>query len=301
MIKKQTGFTIIEVLVSLTLISFLFGFIYNFMSRSFKYSQVETKNIDAVQDMVVIVNNIRNDLRCLYEDPYDKSTFSKYDPASKTFEFYIISGITENNMKILSRVTYRYENKLFLRIVEILKNDGSGKKESLKLADATKVSNFKIKIFDLNGNEIFGQRKQGQYPACFNINVEHADNKRLNMNINVYVPHIKECYNKLELCRVEDWKIKSIDTQFLTTKFNIGNIAATLNSFDFVKIAKYDKTRTGINMGTPQYLQKTVTKLHKSFGGVIIGQSNPYEPPPPPPPSSSGSSYSGSYFSLGGK
>jgi len=280
--NKHKGFTIVEVLIVLAVTSLLIGFILNFMSRSFKYSQIETKNIDAIQEMALIINYLRYDLRVLYEDPFDESTYAIFDDSSKKLEFNIISGIAENNMKIFSKVTYFSDNKFMYRTTEVIKNSTKKEKTVTKLAVAANIKDFKVNILNGNGTPVSTPRSIDTCPAFFKVNLIHANNKRLDMNIDACITHMAAIYDDREIFKVADWKIKTVDSNFLLAKTSMGNMVIDL--FEFARLLKFDQTRHGINSGTPQFLQKPITKLHEPFGGINPNRANPYTQPPPPPP-----------------
>ena len=273
MTENKKGFTIVEALIVTLIISLLSGIIYSFVSRAFQFSGNETKSIDAIQETALVFNYLKNDLKNIFENPYDEKTYAYFDDASKSFEFSIINGIADNNMQILSKVKYFFENNSLYRKIETYITAKKTLNSKIKLADKDKIINFNVKIYSSNGN-LMSRNNKEHYPAFIKINFVHADNKRLLINSGIAVPQIRFTSAPLEKYRVESWKLKTIESGVLLAKINIGEIA--FESVEYSRNSKFLQTRIGTNCGTPQAMQKPIVKKRAPFGGTNLNLKNPY-------------------------
>ncbi len=276
--KNNIGFTTVEVLISIIIVCLLSGIIYGFVGRAFQFSGGETKSIEAIQETALIYNYIKNDLKNIFENPYDSETHARFDDSAKSFEFYVVNGIAENNMQILSKIKYYFENNILYRKIETYVSAKKIFNSKIKLSNKNKIKDFNVKIYSENGELISNSSKQP--PSAFiNVNFTHSDNKRLSINSNIAIQQIPFTAAPLEKYRVESWKLKTIESGVLLAKINVGKIA--FESVEYSRNAKFTQTRIGSNSGTPQTMQKPIVKKRAPFGGTQLNVPNPYIPPQP--------------------
>jgi len=281
--NKKNGVTLIELIIAMSVALLLMWPVYSFMNKSFSFGNIETQNLDAIQEMTFILNTLRYDLRALCENPDDHETFIKFDESSKTLNFAMICGISENGFQILSKVKYHLKNNCLIKTYSYFEKNGEIKYADKALSKPKSIKHFNIKILNIEGNVINNRKSDGN-PAIINTVISHSSNQRLKMNTYVYLTYMKDLEENLDYFRLVGYKTKMINSPLMIVKTNVGNILINLNSLE--NNENFFFFRSGINIGTPSYIQKPIIKQLSPFGGIRPGEPNPYSPPPPPAASS---------------
>jgi len=284
---KKKGFTFVEVLVALAVISALLGYVFNIMNRSFKFGQVEVKTLNALQEMTFIVNHIRRDVHSLIEDPKDEKTYIKFDPAKKSLEFTIVSGIASNGFQVTSKMSYFIDsgNCLCKNSYSV---DENGKMENSvkRLAAQGHITKFYAEVLDKTGEPVKIPRERGKHPAMLRIGICNSENKRLDTYLNIYLTYMKDYDDELDMCRLPGWKIKTVNQGELAVKTATG-IQIINPSANYYNL-NFNLMKLGANMGNPIPFQRSIIDLGKPFKGGVIGNPDPYADPPPPAPAGGG-------------
>jgi len=281
--KKKTGFTLIEVLVVLAVISGLFGYVFNIMNRSFKFGQIEVKTLDALQEMTLIVNYLRKDVKTLVEDTRDPETYIKFDSAKKSLEFTVVSGIAENGFPILSRMRYFFdEERNFCKYSFVYDKKNGMRTVVKKLAAAGHIEKFEAEAVDRYGYAVASPRKAGKHPEMIRIKLNNSANKRLDTELNIYLTYMKDYDDLLDMSRLPGWKTKTIEQERVMVKMSGGNFLVELTQLDQkTYYLLFHLMKLSNDMNTPIFFQKSIVDIGKPFRGARLGNSNPYADPPP--------------------
>jgi len=279
--KKRGGLTLVEILISLGLISMvLIAPLYTFMTRSFSFGKTEVKNLDSIQELTFIVNHLRFDLMNLIEFKDNKDSYMKFDSSTKTLDFMVVSGFTGNGMQIVSKAKYYFKNRELHKTYVGL----SGETIDKVLSKPGNISKFEVEILDIKGERINESRSDGRIPAYVNVVLNHSCSARIKVNTNIYLSYMRDMTDSLDNHRLWGWKIRTTSSYLMAMKTNIGNLLIDLRPI-FQMLAQADMLRKGTNMGVSQHMQMPVVKLKKPFCAAKPGDPNPYlDPPPPPPP-----------------
>ncbi len=155
MIYKSRGLTVVEVMISLSICVVLFASVYSVFNRSFFGSQKNMDNLNALQEMALIIYNLRSDLQSYIElDGLDNSKM-KYDNTNNSFSFLMVSGMDEKGSSKYNMITYELNaNGSFIRTAREFKKQSEGIVAQKKLASLNSISKFNIKLFTKQNIEI---------------------------------------------------------------------------------------------------------------------------------------------------
>ncbi|OQA81192.1 MAG: hypothetical protein BWY32_00476 [bacterium ADurb.Bin243] len=248
--KNKSGFTVVEIIVVTLIATSIMAAIYTFLIRSHKHHELETKNLEAIQEMAFIIYNLRSDLRTLIEFENDPDTFAVYDAAAKTLSLNIVNGVTENGIIIYSKVLYCFENGCLIKKFQVIESDGLSGLRTRKLTGANKLSEFEIKILDAAGNHLSNTRAPGQKPRYLKTKILHSTNARLDVMINIYSTYIEnQLVDDMQKYWLPTWKISTINPAVTMIMTNFGNITVNLGSLPNSS-STANGIRIGSNMGT---------------------------------------------------
>lgn len=250
MVGKKAGFSVVEVIVVSLIVAAMMGTLYQFLIRGYKHHDIETRNLDAIQEMAFIIYNLRSDLRTLIEFENDPDTYALYNAADKTLSLTIVNGVTENGIIIYSKVLYCFENNLFIKKYQFIESDGLSSVRTRKLAGADKLSQFEISILDSAGNQLSNTRQPGQKPRYLKTKIVHSTNARLEVMINIYSTYIEnQLIDDMQKYWLPTWKINTANPQITKIMTNSGNILVNLGNLPNSSVTA-NGIRIGANMGT---------------------------------------------------
>lgn len=248
--KRNSGFSVVEILVAVLIIAGIMGTLYHFLIRGYKHHDVETKNLEAIQEMAFIIYNLRSDLRTLIEFENDPDTYAVFNAGAKELHLNIVNGVTENGIILYSKVLYCFENNCLIKKFQVIESNGLSGIRTRKLAGAGKLSQFDIKILDAAGVELSAARSPGQKPRYLKTKILHATNARLEVLINIYSTYIEnQLVDDMQKYWLPTWKIRTINPAATMIMTNFGNIVVDLNSLPN-STATVNGIRIGNNMGT---------------------------------------------------
>lgn len=248
--RRKAGFTVVEILVATVILAGIMGTLYHFLIRGYKHHDLETKNLEAIQEMAFIIYNLRSDLRTLIEFENDPDTYASYNAAAKELHLTIVNGVTENGIILYSKVLYCFENNCLIKKFQVIESNGLSGIRTRKLTGPNKLSQFDIKILDAAGAELSNTRAPGQKPRYLKTKIVHATNARLEVLINIYSTYIEnQLVDDMQKYWLPTWKIRTINPAATMIMTNFGNIVVNLGNLPN-STATINGIRIGSNMGT---------------------------------------------------
>jgi len=219
--NTKKGFTLMEMIVVIAIFSILLLVTYTFLSKSFFFHEKGTKNLDAVQDMVLIIHNMRSDLRSFVEFADNPNSFAAFDPAEKKLEFTVINGVTSTGLLLFSKVTYFLDKKELKKKFRKIEKNLLSQEITMSLSGKNKITDFSVDIVDEDGVTLSNEPKSRNTPKCLQVKIIHASNERLETKVNFFSTYNSREHDILEKYWLSCWKIKPI-TPVLSGVVNAG-------------------------------------------------------------------------------
>lgn len=247
--RTRSGFSLVEILMVVFIAAVLFVPLYQFLIRGYKHHDLETKNLEAIQEMAFIIYSLRSDLRMLIEFENDPETYACFNPAARTLNLTTVNGVTENGMVIYSKAVYCFEKGCLVKKFRELESKGLSDIYTRKLTGQDKLKEFEISILDANGVPLSSSRSPGQSPRYLKAKIVHATNTRLDVLINVFSTFIESrAVDEMQKYWLPTWKMSTAGQQFTKIMSNSGDFAVDFNALPNSALTG-NGIRIGNNMG----------------------------------------------------
>jgi len=244
---KKKAFTLVEIIISVSIFAAIMAGIYNFFIRGLAHNELETKNLSAIQEMVFIVYNLRNDVRTMVEFENDPSTLAGFNAASKTLNFTLVNGVSDNGVLLYSGVKYYFRAGRLMKDYWDFSQTAPGQTVSRALSQPNKIKEFTVELLDVDGNPVCVPRKPGKPPLFMKLKIVHVTNARLDLTVNICSTYMNRQFDPMEKYWQPCWKIKPV-TPVSTITCNTEKIVLSVGSNSTLNVTgsgvKVDQTMT---------------------------------------------------------